>query len=385
MKIVFCSNFLNHHQLPLAQAFLSQGNEFIIVADQPVPQDRLSLGYADMNKQYDFVIPTYENEEQYQKAVQAVQDADVVIVGSILHDYLSYCHDHQVLFRYSERLFKKGEWKFHFIPVARYYLRKRFQKYPQCYLLAAGYYAAHDFLMIPSFEGKTLKWGYFPKTIHYEKLPEKKTDPLEVLWCGRFLDWKHPEQAVLAAKEMNDKGYSFHLSMLGEGEMLEPIRQMIRKNRLETVVSAPGSMSYEVVRRHMEKASVFLFTSDRQEGWGAVLNEAMNSGCACIVNDEIGAAGFLVKPEENGLLYHRHKQEELDICLERLLEDKSLIHNLGRNAYQTIIEEWNSDTAAARLTAFSKSQLNHDSIPEIQEGPMSPAEDVSQPWNERLF
>ena len=34
----------------------------------------------------------------------------------------------------------------------------------------------------------------------------------------------------------------------------------------------------------MEKADIFLFTSDRREGWGAVANEAMNSACALVVS-----------------------------------------------------------------------------------------------------
>jgi hypothetical protein len=37
-------------------------------------------------------------------------------------------------------------------------------------------------------------------------------------------------------------------------------------------------MPPEEVRVHMEQSNIYLFTSDFGEGWGAVLNEAMNSG-----------------------------------------------------------------------------------------------------------
>ena len=53
----------------------------------------------------------------------------------------------------------------------------------------------------------------------------------------------------------------------------------------------------------MEKTGIFLFTSDRQEGWGAVLNEAMNSGCAVVASHLIGAVPFLKKKKKNGLVY----------------------------------------------------------------------------------
>ena len=34
----------------------------------------------------------------------------------------------------------------------------------------------------------------------------------------------------------------------------------------------------------MEQADIYLFTSDRNEGWGAVANEAMNSACAMVAD-----------------------------------------------------------------------------------------------------
>ena len=49
MKIVYCSNFMNHHQLPLANAFQKQGNEYTFIADTSVPRERITLGYQNMN------------------------------------------------------------------------------------------------------------------------------------------------------------------------------------------------------------------------------------------------------------------------------------------------------------------------------------------------
>ena len=37
-----------------------------------------------------------------------------------------------------------------------------------------------------------------------------------------------------------------------------------------------------------------------QEGWGAVVNEAMNSGCAVVADHMIGAAPWLIRQGENG-------------------------------------------------------------------------------------
>ena len=56
----------------------------------------------------------------------------------------------------------------------------------------------------------------------------------------------------------------------------------------------------------MERADIYLATSDRQEGWGAVINEAMNSGCAVVADHMMGAVPYLISHEENGMIYNIH-------------------------------------------------------------------------------
>ena len=45
----------------------------------------------------------------------------------------------------------------------------------------------------------------------------------------------------------------------------------------------------------MEESEIYLVTSDRKEGWGAVVNEAMNSGCAVVADHMIGAAPWMIR------------------------------------------------------------------------------------------
>ena len=61
----------------------------------------------------------------------------------------------------------------------------------------------------------------------------------------------------------------------------------------------------------MEKSSIYLFTSNFDEGWGAVLNESMNSACAVISSHAAGATPFLISHNINGLLYTSGDVDEL--------------------------------------------------------------------------
>ena len=62
-------------------------------------------------------------------------------------------------------------------------------------------------------------------------------------------------------------------------------------------------MKPEQVREYMEKSEIHIFTSDRNEGWGAVLNESMNSACVPVANKAIGSVPYLINDGNNGFMY----------------------------------------------------------------------------------
>ena len=101
---------------------------------------------------------------------------------------------------------------------------------------------------------------------------------VRLLWAGRFLKLKHPEYALRAAKYLAQQGISFHLDMVGGGALEESLRKQAADWHLGHCITFHGFQPPQNVRRFMEEANIFLFTSNYLEGWGAVLNEAMNSG-----------------------------------------------------------------------------------------------------------
>ena len=134
------------------------------------------------------------------------------------------------------------------------------------------------------------------------------------MWAGRVIDWKHPEAAIETAKRLKADGQDFELLIIGNGAEEEKIKKAIIENRLQNEVKMLGAMSPDMVREYMEKAQVFLFTSDRQEGWGAVLNEAMNSGCAVVASSMIGAVPYLIDNGNDGLIF---KDQDWDDCIKK--------------------------------------------------------------------
>ena len=137
--------------------------------------------------------------------------------------------------------------------------------------------------------------------------------------------------------------------MVGGGDMDEALKAMVC-DPLKAHIDFAGFRSPEEVRTYMEKADIFLFTSDHQEGWGAVLNEAMNSGCAVLASHEIGATPYLVKDGENGVVFKSRDQKDFNRRLHELMTaGNDEIRRLGRAAYATVHDTWNPAVAAERL------------------------------------
>ena len=304
MMIVFLSNFLNHHQLPLCKAlFEKTKGQFVFIATEPIHEERINMGYEDMNHKYDFVLCSYDSIENKQKALKLCFDCDVLIHGSAPDEYFkSRVKAKKLTFKYGERFFKTPftiknvlhrtlSMLKHVIP----YQNKNH------YLLCASAYMPKDCAIYGCFKNRCFKWGYFPECKKYEDIDaliaSKKKNSL--LWCGRLIDWKHPELAISVAKRLKDDGYDFTLDIVGTGILENEIAEMIKKNDLSDRVFMRGAMPPEKVREYMEQSELYLFTSDRQEGWGAVLNESMNSACAVVANNSIGSVPFVIANGEN--------------------------------------------------------------------------------------
>ena len=170
-----------------------------------------------------------------------------------------------------------------------------------------------------------------------------------------------------------EEGFDFDLTIIGDGEMKDDLEKMVINSGLQNYVHLIGSLPPEEVREHMEASSIFLFTSDCQEGWGAVLNESMNSGCAVIASDAVGSTGFLVHHNENGLTYRNGNINDLYSKVKMLVKDKKLTEDLGKAAYETMVQMWNPETAADRFLVLSEALQAGDGTP-FADGPCSIAQ-----------
>ncbi|MCM1326818.1 MAG: glycosyltransferase family 4 protein [Bacteroidales bacterium] len=351
-QFLFVSNYINHHQIPFCNAMRRLlGEDFVFIQTEVMEEERRQMGWQEQKPEY--VHYFYEESGLCR---QWIAECEVVLFGgSDDESYISArLEAGKPVVRYSERLYKSGQWKA-VSPrglLKKYHDHTRYRK-ENVYMLCAGAYVPSDFSIVRAYPHKLLKWGYFPETVHYDvdKLMENKK-PGNILWAARFIDWKHPEMPLRTAKYLKDKGYVFHMDIIGGGELAPMMEKLMTEYGLASHVTLQGYRTPKEVRSFMEQADIFLMTSDRKEGWGAVVNEAMNSGCAVAGNHMAGAVPYLIRHGENGMIFEDGREEQLFSMVETLLKDRELCGRLGRNAVETIVGEWNAENAAAWLRDF---------------------------------
>lgn len=353
--ITFYSNFINEHQSPFCNEMYEKTNgEFRFIATEPIWEERLQLGFKDKSQQYPYVINSYESQENYLYALELGRTSDVVIIGDAPDEFIKdRMKENKLTFRYCERFFKQGKWRILDPRVLLHHFKMNFRyRNRNLHMLCASAYTASDCRFILSYPNKTYKWGYFIKMNEepFEKLIHKKNDDrIKILWVSRFVKLKHPEEVIELAKQLKISKIQFSIEMIGVGQLREYYEKMVEQFHLNEYVIFNGPMSPEEVMEHMEQADIFLFTSDRQEGWGAVLNEAMISGCAVVACKEIGSVPYLIEDGVNGFIYDKKEKGSLYKRVKQLIDDEELRRQMQYHAYKTMHEVWNAEVAAERL------------------------------------
>ena len=354
MIIVYVSNFLNHHQKLVADIlYTTEGVEYTFVETIPMYNWLKKGGYTDYSQE-PYVLKAWENIENKQKTIDLVLAADIAIFScpESLQYQVIRAKTGKLTFDVSERWLKRG-WLNLASPRLLKYLWYYFTvfNHKRVYKLCSSAFACGDHYKLHSFKDKCYKWGYFTKVDRNldveESLGVSTSETLHTLmWCARFLKWKHPELPIQMAARLKEKGYKFVLDMYGSGKEFEKTQALSKLLNVEDVVCFKGNMPNDEILKAMREHEIFLFTSDKNEGWGAVANESMSNGCAIVASDAIGSIPFLVNDGINGCIFESCNLNSLCEKVEWLLDNPTERKKITINAYHTMRDIWSPQNAA---------------------------------------
>ena len=140
-------------------------------------------------------------------------------------------------------------------------------------------------------------WGYFVAESDSSKMDLRSSSDntvIRVLWAGRLLPVKRVDTLIKAVNGLRN----IELDIIGNGPDEVRIKRLAagRAN-----IHFKGLMPLSQLRMEMRRHDVYVFSSNAFEGWGAVVNEALEEGMKVIGTYEAGASATIL-PESN--LFH---------------------------------------------------------------------------------
>lgn len=391
MKLIFYSIILNNHQANVADELWRLLGEDYRFVELEKPNKADGKGGTEDYASRPYLIKAWASAEAWREAMRLSRTAECCVFSglSALPFAKTRMAEGLLSFDMSERWMKRG-WPNVLSPairkmVAAYWLGG-WRKKP-IFKLCNGAFVAGDQHSLNTYKGKCFKWGYFTKVeeLDVEASPYVSTpDTMPLMWCSRYLKWKHPELPVLLAKRLKDKGHKFRIDMYGTGEILMKTKELSYALGVNDVVQFMGIMPNEQLLAEMRSHTIFLFTSDRNEGWGAVANESMANGCVPVVSNAIGSAPYLIQNGENGFMFRsaatntsfrnpdKKALDDLTEKVERLLTNKEMVRQMRRNAVATMRDLWSPRHAAQSLLQLID-DLQHGRETSIKDGPCSRA------------
>jgi len=367
MKILQVTNIICHLQLPLARSITKLVGEknFRFVATAPPDPERTKLGW-NQSVQESWILRAGETESERDEFERWWDEADIVFCGDRRFDrMLDRLKSGKICFYMSERWWKPplGKGRMFWPPFFK--LVKRFRemtKYPQFHYLPIGVYAARDIKVISDDLRNMWKWGYFLDGHggnNFESVKFEKQNKLNVLWAGRMLGWKKVDTLIKATAEALSNGASVKLTIVGAGPERDAWQKLASRllpsGSYEFMNPVPPSEVLNLMLQH----DVYVLPSNAYEGWGAVVNEAMECGSVVLANKEAGASASMIEHGENGLLFSSGDWRTLAQHLVQLESNPSLRQSLARSAQKTVQTLWSPDVAAGRMVELCKSLLSN--------------------------
>lgn len=336
----------------------------------------LLKGGQDYSSIRQYCIRAFDSKENDEKALDLAKNADVCIFGA---DSLKYAierakYSKGLTFEVAERWLKRGVLNLCSPRLLRWLFTYHFI-FPDknWYKLCANSYTSQDDEKLLAYKNKHYKWGYFvsPKLNNVVKHSEDNLS-VRILWCARFLRLKHPELVICLAARLKKEGYKILIDMLGDGEIKEEMCAFADKLCVSDIVRFHGSVSNDDVNKKMAESDIFLFTSDKREGWGVVMNEAMNNECCVVASDAIGSTHFLVNDGETGVIFKSCNIESLYEKVKWLLDNPEERIRIAKKGYKSITEIWSPHNAVKNLLALID-DLKNGQETSITVGPCSKA------------
>ena len=323
MRIVFWQNCLSPHQLPYIVHLMedSRVDEVVVVAGKTVSEARKRMGWEilaleglDKCKLYimphDAIIESLfrkRTNESYHLFSGIRADAFVFKCLCLSMKY--NLHRGMITERPNTYNFKWNvtNGKPYWMHRLRFFFQDRKYAKRMEYVFAIGKGADKYFNSLG------LGWKVYPFCYCTQFVSGRfnvKHSLPQYAFVGSLTHRKNPISIVRAYLQLNCGKVKF----LGDGELKYKLYKEIEKNHLQEYIDIIGTIPQKQIPSYLYESDVLILPS-LHDGWGAVVNEALQTGCFVICSDACGASILLNDNPQLGLVFRAGNDKSLADCI----------------------------------------------------------------------
>jgi rhamnosyl/mannosyltransferase len=174
-----------------------------------------------------------------------------------------------------------------------------------------------------------------------DTLKFKEGTPKEptILFAGKLRYYKGLEYLIKAMQNVNAK-----LNIIGTGTEYSRLRELTANLKLNEKIFFLGDVSEKDLPAYFSSCSIFVLPSiHRSEAFGIVQLEAMASGKPVVSTNLDTGVTWINQNNKTGIIVPTKDVIALENAINKLLNDKKLLEELGQNAKSRAEKEFNQD------------------------------------------
>jgi len=183
-----------------------------------------------------------------------------------------------------------------------------------------------------------------------------KSEKIRIVSIGRLIKIKGFDYAIQAIACLVNIYPNIEYRIIGSGEELEKLTQLIQTLKLEKNVFLLGFKSKTELRTHLNQTDIYLQPSLRDTLPGTVL-EAASMGLP-IVASQVGGIPEIIYDEINGLLTLPEDVESIVEGVKFLIRNPNLATQLGLEARQTVLKNFSLEVQTRKMNVLYESIIN---------------------------
>lgn len=302
MRIVFWQNCLSPHQLPYIVHLLDDErvDSVVIVANEAISKGRKDMGWNMTN------YPNLEKCEIYLNPMPqmieylfSIRSEDTWHLFSGIRGFKFVFDALKVSLKYKlnrglvvelPNTFYRG------ISNAKPLWMHRFRFYLQDRKYAS--YISKVFAMgnnaVRYYHSLSNQWQVFPFAYCTNECHLNMCNingNAKFVFIGSLSPWKSPKSIVYAVHENINNNSFGQVTFVGDGSERQDIEKYCQANHIENV-EILGTRNNSEIPSILQQQDILILPS-LYDGWGAVVNEALSSGCYVICSDRCGAKELL--------------------------------------------------------------------------------------------